>query len=92
MPEVASAAVIVVGVTVKYGLLDESVRFPVKLVPVTVNVLEDVLSLTTLPKASDETLMAILGSIHVPVTVHVTLVAPQLMVMVAECEPVAVGL
>ena len=81
-----------VGLTLKLELLDDTVRLPVKLVPVTVNVLEDVLSLTTLPKASDETLVAILGSIHVPVTVHVTLVAPQLMVMVAECEPVAVGL
>ena len=66
---------------------------PVRLVPVTVNVLETALSLTTVPNASDEAVVVMLGTTHMPVAVTVLLVAPPpLMVMLAECEPSVVGL
>ena len=94
MPAAASAAVIVVGLTVKYELLDDTVRLPVKFVALIVNVLEAVLPLTTEPNAKDVGFTVMLGGLtHVPVAVTFALAAPPpLMVMVLECEPAAVGL
>ena len=86
----------VVGLTVKLELLDDTVRLPVVLEPVTVKVLVAVLPLITVPNVKAVTLVLIVGSaevVHVPLTLTVLLVAPPpLMVIVPTCVPVAVGL
>ena len=89
----AFAAVIVVGLTVKLELPEDSVRLPVRFVPVTVNVLEALLPLTTVPNANAVVLPVLMvGTTQVPETGIVIFTPPPLMVIVPECEPATVGL
>ena len=60
---------IVVGLTANQGLLDDRVKSPVKLTPLTIIILDAVLPLYTVPKSSDVTLGLIVGGMTpVPVT------------------------
>ena len=62
-------------------------RLPVKLVPVTLNVCDELLA-----KVREVLLTEMVGTTHLPVTLTVLGDAPPpLMVMVAECEPAAEG-
>ena len=73
-------------------MLDDKVRLLVKFVPVTMNVLDLVLFLTTLPKFSCVSLVVMAGITPVPVMLTYLVGAfPPLILMDALCEPTAVG-
>ena len=75
----------VVGLTIKYVLLDDNVKSLVKSVPVTIKLFVYVFPLTHVPKFNDDLLVVMTGTTHVPVilTVLVAAASPPLIERVA---------